>query len=1117
MKQHSVIGAWPQLAGLFFWVVTQAGACEHPVARLVALQGEAEEQVHNTVRWQPSAPAHDFCAGDRIRTREHSRATLELNNKTYLSLEQKTTIVFSGLKPREPSWLELIKGVIYLRSRTPSSLDIKTPFVNAAIKGTEFLVETDDSHGRVSVLEGRVEASNPRGRVMLTEGQSAVARADAAPVAKLLIAPRDAVRWALYYPPLLDAASLRQISPTAGQLYLDGKAAGALAALEAADAPIAKAALLLELGRADEATALLDALPADGPRQGEILPLLSVIALARNDKARARELAEQATIRLAQAPAAWMALSYVRQAEFRLDEALASARKAAELAPENARALAHLAELTAATGRHAEARELTSRAVTLNPRLARAWVLRGFAELNEEAAAQAETTLAVALRLDSADPLAHFGLGLAKIRQGRLEEGTGELEIAASLDPSDALSRSYLGKAYYEQKNGKVAATELEIAKQLDPQDPTPYFYDAIKKHTENRPVEALHDLQRAIALNGNRAVYRSKQMLDSDLAARGATIGRIYNELGFSPRATVEAWSALADDPADYSSHRLLSDAYSALPRHDLARSSELLQSQLLQPINITPVQPRLAENNLFLIGNQGPSALSLNEFNPLFERDRFSLLVSGLVGSHDTYSDEVVHSGLWKDWSYSLGQFHYQTQGFHKNNAIDANLYNAFVQGRITPDFSVQAEYRHRDQTFGNLTSRFFPLPAELQAYVQPYMDNTYQQTSTDTYRLGFNLAATERSKLLGSFIHMEQSAPTIQKAYTLYPPDSAPIPVEAYRQEFFARGSQGEVQHLYARDWFKSILGGGFGQVDFNTAGQIFQRQQQGNGYFYTDIHFPSAAKWTLGATVDVLDDSENAQTDRTFNPKVGVMWNLTPDTVLRAAAIKSKKRFLFSGQTLEPTQVAGFNQFFDDQNQTRATRYGVGLDQRINTDLAGGVELSERQLDVPIEGLGDNHWRETLYRGYLLWTPHPRWAASLEYYREDFSNLEWRTLTGATNTSTQYIPVSLSYFDPSGWYARFKATHYRQDAKRFDGWTGNELESHDNAAFLDLGLGYRLPRRLGLFEVQFQNLLDQHYRYEALGVRSSSNNLTGGIPPYLPFPPEFTVSARITLAF
>ena len=181
--------------------------------------------------------------------------------------------------------------------------------------------------------------------------------------------------------------------------------------------------------------------------------------------------------------------------------------------------------------------------------------------------------------------------------------------------------------------------------------------------------------------------MYRSRLLLDEDLAARGAALGRIYRELGFQQLALVEGWKSLSEDPTNYTAHRLLADSYSALPRHEIARVSELLQSQLLQPINITPVQPQLAESELFLLGGLGPAEPSLNEFNSLFQRNRFSLLASGLVGSNEAYSDKVVHSGIWNNLSYSLGQFHYETDGFRINNDIDVDIYNAFVQGRITP----------------------------------------------------------------------------------------------------------------------------------------------------------------------------------------------------------------------------------------------------------------------------------------------------------------------------------------------------------------------------------------------------------------------------------------------
>ena len=66
-----------------------------------------------------------------------------------------------------------------------------------------------------------------------------------------------------------------------------------------------------------------------------------------------------------------------------------------------------------------------------------------------------------------------------------------------------------------------MANDQYGMAQTLDPKDPTPYFYDAIKKQSINRPVEALEDMQKAIDLNDDRAVYRSKLLLDADLAAR--------------------------------------------------------------------------------------------------------------------------------------------------------------------------------------------------------------------------------------------------------------------------------------------------------------------------------------------------------------------------------------------------------------------------------------------------------------------------------------------------------------------------------------------------------------------------------------------------------------------
>ena len=144
----------------------------------------------------------------------------------------------------------------------------------------------------------------------------------------------------------------------------------------------------------------------------------------------------------------------------------------------------------------------------------------GFAYLAQVKTTASRAAFEKAIELDQADPLSRLGLGLAKIRDGDLKAGGREIEIAASLDPNNSLIRSYLGKTYYEEKRTGQDGREYAIAKKLDPNDPTPWFYDAIRLQTVNRPVEALRNYQKAIELNDNRAVYRSKLLLDSDAGA---------------------------------------------------------------------------------------------------------------------------------------------------------------------------------------------------------------------------------------------------------------------------------------------------------------------------------------------------------------------------------------------------------------------------------------------------------------------------------------------------------------------------------------------------------------------------------------------------------------------
>ena len=66
------------------------------------------------------------------------------------------------------------------------------------------------------VYEGRVRFSNTLGQLLIASGEAALARAGETPERRIVVKPRRAVEWALYYPPLLDTRPERYPEAAAG-------------------------------------------------------------------------------------------------------------------------------------------------------------------------------------------------------------------------------------------------------------------------------------------------------------------------------------------------------------------------------------------------------------------------------------------------------------------------------------------------------------------------------------------------------------------------------------------------------------------------------------------------------------------------------------------------------------------------------------------------------------------------------------------------------------------------------------------------------------------------------------------------------------------------------------
>src|ERR687892_400554 len=559
-----------------------------PVVRAVSVQGTVEGRRAGQTSWQSVRLNDTFSPGDTIRVRDRSRADLAMLDQSVLRLNAGTEMTVQAVKDERTGVVNLLRGAAHFFSRGPRSLEVQTPFTVAGVRGTEFYIGLEPDRALLTVFEGTVLAQSQAGSLTLTSGQSAVAETGKAPVLRVVARPRDAVQWTLYYPPVL---YFRSDEFPAGpdwqgmvrrslDAYLRGDIKEAFNAIATVPPTVAdprffayRAHLLLAVGRADEAAADIERALKLAPDDANALALQTIIAVAQGERDRALATAQRAVQVAPKSGAAHIALSYAQQARFDLEGARKSVENAVAAEPNNALAWARLSELWASFGELDRALRAAERAATLEPNLSRTQTVLGYAHLMRVKTKQAKEAFEKAIVLDQGDPLARLGLGLARIREGKLHDGGREIEVAASLDPANAIVRSYLGKTYYEEKRTGLDEREYEVAKQLDPNDPTPYFYGAIAKQTTNRPAEALHDMQRAIELNDNRAVYRSRLLLDADEAARGAAQGRVYSDLGFEPLALVEGWKSVNLDPTSFSAHRLLADTYASLPRHEIAR----------------------------------------------------------------------------------------------------------------------------------------------------------------------------------------------------------------------------------------------------------------------------------------------------------------------------------------------------------------------------------------------------------------------------------------------------------------------------------------------------------------------------------------------------------------
>ncbi|HID81855.1 MAG TPA: hypothetical protein EYP51_05725, partial [Thiotrichales bacterium] len=605
-------------------------------------------------------------------------------------------------------------------------------------------------------------------------------------------------------------------------------------------------------------------------------------------------------------------------------------------------------------------------------------------------------------------------------------------------------------------------------------------------------------------------------QLLDKDNAARDVALGRIYNDLSFEQLASLQATSALAQDPGNHSAHRLLADSYAGKTNLDAARQSELLQSKLTQPLNLDPLQPQLSNSNLGLLDGNGPGDLSYNEYNPLFTRNGMALQIDAAAAEQNTWSDDVIVAGLFNKFAFSLGQYHTETDGFRPNADYEQDIYNAFAQFAFSENTSLQIELSQDEEKKGDVTQRLLP------AFT--HVNTIRVDKEITSVRLGLNHALTKNTNFLLSFTQRDQNFTSIDTFPGMRVIVDSNKDIDLYDAQLNSK----RINHFWLAGLsYNKEDSKGFFEQDFSPAPcppflpscvtPTSEKESQAKlyGYFY---YQPNNSLSLTGGLTLLKEDNENDTVEKAY-PKLGLIWQPQDENIIRVAAFRNRAGVILPSEyeTLEPTQIAGFNQVYDDFDLTDSWNYAAAYKHSFSKKLSAGLDLMYRDMTTPL-GVTDISVfppsrtvqeldnKDTSANVWLNWAINTHWTVGMNYYYNDYT-LEKGLTTANTSVfapdnilelETHKLPVTVSYFHPSGFSTELTTTYFDQEGKFSDRSGMNTQDGKDQGWVTDLAFNYRFPRRRGSISVGVKNLFDSDLLFEDRNSYDSSNAISTASP-------------------
>jgi tetratricopeptide (TPR) repeat protein len=868
-------------------------------------------------------------------------------------------------------------------------------------------------------------------------------------------------------------------------------------------------------GNPQEARRLLETARSKSPNFILAQALLIQIDLVQDRKAEARQSAEQLLASAPRSPQALLSRGLVNIASFDLPAAIKDLQAALAINPDFLEAYIYLAKIWLGSDYLDRAQRVVEKALRLAPENGEVLSIAGFVRLAFRDYDRARLFFSRALEVSPGLGEPHIGLGIYAFRYRQMDLGLSEMLLATLLEPRISLFQSELGKALYQSRAFDKALDVYDYAKTLDPNDPTPYLYKGIALADLNRPGEAIQEIVRSIALNDNRAVFRTRLALNRDLAVRNYNLAKSFLQLNLNEWAYRKAVTSVQKDPTNPSAYLFLSSAFAASRNRLGSGISALLLYRLLSPAN----------ENTYSQGLVGQSTI---DYTPMYEMPYFRVLTQGSIGrwpNRNAITENSIEAyGGRPGLAFDAAGFYNQDQGFRDKNGGGRN-YSSINSVKYEPTVknSLLAGFTYYDSKAGdtsNLTD-FGYQPS--QTFSQSYHGKTYE--------LGYVHRFNPNATFLSYFTYQNQNLNSYNSQHYDYNFDSFidfgggfifPMTNYVYANEYNQRRTGREFINYQAQQqvvWGNHTFMAGFdyftGHLKYRNS--IYTRSniyQYILGFFFwdnflltnnsTDNLRPPDRSYSIylldywqvhpkflvegGVFKDYSKNSrygfEQPVSNSLWNFRVGLNYFPTSEHTFRFLVQRNLNTHFFTTPSLVPPVVAGFPWLINIDEGGMTREVGAAWEAQWTPRTFTVLQVNANRIDNPVFepyfGAAGDILANRVYWGWKRYVASfslnqilsPAWGLafgtaikkvdpsfnSLDPAQRDFSELD--------------SGVTISYLHHTGWQGFWRNYLIYQD-----------LMGRGNHSYYltDIAVGKEFPNKRGLASLEINNIFDRRFYY------------------------------------